>query len=265
MISMFMMVWAIMQPVVIQTLEREVTGIFEVPIFETKMLYWIHHALAGIPVILLITLFPFFPERFYFFKKWWKSILAGSFFFILWDFIFSKLGIWGFNEQYITGDNILGFPVEEICWFPVIGMCSLFVHELISRFEINAITWGKGSLLTIFVLMAGFYLANYEKMYSGVSAAVVMIALFACYRSGILAEIGKFSRSFLVILIPMILFDGLLTGMFTKQALVIYNVEEFSGLRIVSIPIEDFIFGYGFLAIIILLQNWFVNISKSAN
>ena len=63
----------------------------------------------------------------------------------------------------------------------------------------------------------------------------------------------------------MILFDGLLTGMFTKQALVIYNVEEFSGLRIVSIPIEDFIFGYGFLAIIILLQNWFVNISKSAN
>ncbi|MFZ1517038.1 MAG: lycopene cyclase domain-containing protein [Saprospiraceae bacterium] len=261
--SLIMLVLAIIQPVHFQSLEREVPGVSEVTFFETKMLYWVHHALAGIPVLLLITLYPFFPGRFYFFKKWWKPILAGSVFFILWDFVFSKLGIWGFNERYISGQTIFGFPIEEICWFPIIAMCSLFVHELVSRFSIDESRWAYGTLVVVFLGMLIFYGFNFDKMYSGVSAAIVNLILFWFWRGGILAEIGRFSRSFLVILIPMILFDGLLTGMFTKQALVIYNFEEFSGQRIGSIPIEDFIFGYGFLSFLILLQNRFATISKS--
>ncbi|HPH20418.1 MAG TPA: lycopene cyclase domain-containing protein, partial [Haliscomenobacter sp.] len=54
----------------------------------------------------------------------------------------------------------------------------------------------------------------------------------------------RFYRAFLVILIPFLLVDGVLTGGFTQQPVVVYNPAEFMGIRIVSVPVEDAVYGF---------------------
>ncbi len=68
----------------------------------------------------------------------------------------------------------------------------------------------------------------------------------------------------MIITLPMLIMDGMLTGIFTQEALIIYNPSENSGIRIISIPIEDFLFGFSFLAFIVWIKN-VINKRLSAN
>jgi lycopene cyclase domain-containing protein len=54
----------------------------------------------------------------------------------------------------------------------------------------------------------------------------------------------KFYFSYLIILIPFLIVNGILTGAFTPSPVVWYNDSENLGLRIITIPIEDL--GYAF-------------------
>jgi len=60
--------------------------------------------------------------------------------------------------------------------------------------------------------------------------------------------INKFYITFLVILVPFLLVNGILTGSFIKQEVVWYNDHENLGIRIFTIPVEDF--GYAFSLIL---------------
>ena len=34
--------------------------------------------------------------------------------FIIWDSYFTKIGVWGFTPEYLTGFGLFGLPIEEI-------------------------------------------------------------------------------------------------------------------------------------------------------
>jgi len=48
----------------------------------------------------------------------------------------------------------------------------------------------------------------------------------------------------LVFLIHFLLVDGVLRGGFTKEPIVLYNPEEYMGIRILSVPFEDAVYGF---------------------
>ena len=58
------------------------------------------------------------------------------------------------------------------------------------------------------------------------------------------AERARFYFAFLVVLIPFTFVDGVLTGSYTSAPIVIYHPEEFLNLRITSVPLEDYIYGF---------------------
>lgn len=85
----------------------------------------INLACASIP--LACSFYPKFP----FFKQWqcflFANIIAGSLF-LIWDSIFVKLGIWGFNPQYLSGIYIANLPLEEILFFVCIPYACVFTY-----------------------------------------------------------------------------------------------------------------------------------------
>ncbi|MBK9222497.1 MAG: lycopene cyclase domain-containing protein [Saprospiraceae bacterium] len=227
---------------------------FQSSLLETKYLYILHHALAFIPVFIFGIVFNLFSFRDVFIKEYWKPLSVLAILYIGWDMVFTYLRIWGFNETYIIGIKILGLPIEEIAWFLVIPFCSLFTYEVFKRynyFESRFEALIKGLVLLVLVIL---YIVEIDKIYTSISVASCIIVVGYSWIWG-LRGFALFLVAYGVILIPMILFNGMLTGLFTKEGLVVYNPEEFSGNRIFSFPMEDMAFGFSFLYGILCLRD----------
>jgi lycopene cyclase domain-containing protein len=61
--------------------------------------------------------------------------------------------------------------------------------------------------------------------------------------------------TFLVILIPFILINAILTGSFIAEPVVWYDNTENLGIRILTIPIEDFGYAFSLVLFNLLLRN----------
>jgi lycopene cyclase domain-containing protein len=67
----------------------------------------------------------------------------------------------------------------------------------------------------------------------------------------------KFYITFLIILIPFLIVNGILTGSFIEGEVVWYNNEENLGIRLFTIPIEDVFYAFSMLfANLILIEKF---------
>ena len=70
------------------------------------------------------------------FKYLFPSILITATFFIIWDIIFTKNGVWGFSETHTSNVNILSLPIEEWLFFIIIPFSCVFIYESVKYFFI---------------------------------------------------------------------------------------------------------------------------------
>ena len=197
--------------------------------------------------ILIPFLFSFHPKiKFYHhFKILAFSIPLTSIPFIFFDIIFTDLGIWGFNKDYTSDIFIFNLPLEEILFFIVIPYCCLYTYHLIEKFNITffkiADYLNVNILLSLLLLLVAFnYYNNIYTFYCLFSCAL-LIVFENCFFKKI--DYKFFYSTFLVILIPFLIVNGALTGMFGNMV-VWYSPEEIIGIRIITIPIEDSIYAY---------------------
>jgi lycopene cyclase domain-containing protein len=83
---------------------------------------------------------------------------------------------------------------------------------------------------------------NWHKAYTATTCLIAAVVLLIHYILYLGTIRSRFYVAFVVCLFPFILIDGALTGAFQKEAVVIYNPEEFLNLRLFTIPIEDIIY-----------------------
>lgn len=175
----------------------------------------------------------------------WRRIVPAIFIpmllFILWDVWFTHIGVWGFNQQYLTGLYFLLLPVEEWLFFICIPYACLFTYFAFKHFikMPNARGW-EGYSLGVISMITGIIF--YENAYT--SATFIGLG-------GVLIYIGwskwpyllQFLVSFLIILVPFFLLNGILTGSWMSEPVVWYNDQENLGIRIGTIPLEDAFYG----------------------
>ena len=180
---------------------------------------------------------------------WNKFIISTSIIAILylvWDAIFTQHGIWGFNHDYCLDLFILKLPLEEILFFFIIPFCSLFIHyafySVLPKFRLSAkvTKWLTLLIIAIFGILVITY---FSKMYTVVNAIFLIVVLIIGLKFHF-ELLQKFFISFLIILIPFIIVNGILTGAITETPIVWYDNAHNLGLRIFTIPVEDF--GYAF-------------------
>ena len=169
--------------------------------------------------------------------------------FIPWDVIFTINGVWGFNSDYFLGFEILSLPLEEWLFFICIPFACVFTHyALILYFpnlKLNKVATKAISISLVLILFI-LALANYDKWYTLVnfSMAIPLTWLVYKYNPQLLQH---FLLTFLVMLIPFFIVNGVLTGSWIDNQVVWYNNAENLGIRIGTIPVEDSIYAYSMI------------------
>ena len=69
------------------------------------------------------------------FRYLFPSILITGTFFIIWDIIFTKNGVWGFSKVHTSNINIFYLPLEEWLFFIIIPFSCLFIYESVKYFH----------------------------------------------------------------------------------------------------------------------------------
>ena len=221
---------------------------------ESKYLYlWINILSFIVPF-----LFSFYPKA-NFSKKWRyvvPAILVTALIFILWDAIFTRIGVWGFNPRYLSGLYFFGLPLEEILFFFCIPYACLFTYfalnHLVDKDHLFPHQELISSLLITLLLVFGSYYL--DKVYTGITFLLTGLFLAFVMLKLRVRFMGRFYFAFAILLIPFFIVNGILTGAVTPEPVVWYNNEETTGIRIGTVPLEDTV--YALLLMLLPITIW---------
>lgn len=203
---------------------------------------WIDLAALAIPL-----LFSFHP-RLRFHRTWfalWPALLGMMLVFIPWDAWFTHLGIWGFNAAHVSGISWFGLPLEEVLFFICIPYACLFTYHCFRALGVKdyfgkqaaAITWVLvAALLLIIIFFPG-------KAYTAcaLGGLALWLALLRLWVRPV--WLGRAYFTWLILLLPFLMVNGILTGGLLKEPVVWYNGKQLLGVRLGTIPVEDGFYG----------------------
>lgn len=205
-------------------------------------------------VILLSFIGPFvlsFDKKVHFIKFWKPlliSILCVSIPFLVWDEAFTRIGVWGFNPDYLAGIFLGHLPLEEVLFFLVVPYCCVFIHEVLKVYFPNVqllkISFAFGLIMMLLSFLLAVLNTNNYYTFSACSLTFIYTGL------ALLKKFSWFSNyafTYLVCLIPFLIVNGTLTGSVTPEPIVWYSENHIIGLRIITIPFEDLFYNYSLL------------------
>ena len=179
------------------------------------------------------------------------SIAVVSTCYLLWDILVTERGEWSFNGKYLTGVQILNIPLEEVLFFITVPYSCLFIYEVVlyatksSKFRLPA------SVISALILaLLGSSLAFYPQGYTAKALAscgfFLMIALFL---DRPLLESKQYWIWLAICYLPFLIINTVLTAL----PVVEYNSKAIWGLRVGTIPLEDFFYNYAMLSFYLLV------------
>lgn len=188
-----------------------------------------------------------FHQKLKFIKQWRHFVvpcLATASFFLIWDILFTCHGVWSFNSKKVIGIYFFNLPVEELLFFICIPYACLFTYHAISLFvKIKSYT-KPTSIFSIFLILCLVLTAvlHIKQLYTSVTFFLLAIMfIFILFKK--VNWLTHFYFSFLLILIPFFISNGVLTGSWIDAPVVIYNDRYNLGIRLLTIPLEDIFYG----------------------
>jgi lycopene cyclase domain-containing protein len=200
--------------------------------------------LFSISVPFIASFYPKAP----FYKKWkfvWVALLIPGFFFLIWDEYFTQMGIWGFNEKYLTGITLGHLPLEEVLFFICIPYSCLFTYfalgHLIKKDYFQSSQKWISTILIVGLVLVG--IAFIGRAYTGTTFLLlaIFISFEQFYRKA--TYLSRFYFMYMIILVPFLVVNGVLTGSFIEDEVVWYNNQHNLGIRMGTIPVEDTFYG----------------------
>ncbi len=193
------------------------------------------------------------------FIQYWKSVFLAIVLvaipFLIWDVIFTKYGVWGFNPAYYLGVTIYGLPLEEILFFICIPYASIFTHYAFQYFFKDTQLSNKLTrFITISLLISAVIVLvfSFPKAYTTVNFSLFLSLMI--YALVVKDKIlNRFYITFLLVLVPFFIVNGLLTGSFIEEQVVWYNNAENLGVRIGTVPVEDAFYAFNMLYMALIL------------
>jgi len=179
--------------------------------------------------------------------------------FISWDVYFTQKGFWGFSPEHLSGFRMLSLPIEEWLFFLVIPYASVFTFDVVKAYFkgikgrqatqlINLVLLGFALIMVLVFRKRAYTLWTFCLM-----AILIIINEWFMRRPWML----WFYFSYLLVLFPFMIVDGILTGTGISGEVVWYNNSETMGIRIGTIPLEDVFYGFSMVLMNVTLYEFF--------
>lgn len=192
-----------------------------------------------------------FDRKVHFHTHWaylFPSILPVSALYIIWDVLVTIRGHWWFNPEYSGIVTLFHLPLGEWLFFLVVPYATIFIYEVLAGY-VPVRTVISPRNLTILMITLAFLcgalalmlpLPEYTTL-ALISFALMLLTAIVSQRErfGENHTLGFFALSFVAFFIV----NGILTGL----PVVLYSPEHILGTRVLSIPVEDFLYNLSML------------------
>ncbi|NMB82609.1 MAG: lycopene cyclase domain-containing protein [Ignavibacteria bacterium] len=202
-------------------------------------------------LIIIVPLLLTFERNINYYKKLpvlFTSILIVGGAYIIWDIIATFRGDWGFNPEYISGLKIINLPIEEILFFVTVPYSGIFLYET-GKFYLGdkSIQINKPFFYFLAALLIILSIIFIDQYYTFTvmlfSAFFIIFALLLHSRIPILNS-SLYWKWILFMYIPFFLVNYFLTSL----PVVTYSPNAIWGIRITTIPFEDFFYSFSMLS-----------------
>lgn len=166
--------------------------------------------------------------------------------FIAWDIWFTHMGVWWFNTHYTVGWKLAGLPIEEWLFFYCVPFACVFTYFCLDKF----FDWRWASAFNSIIVFVSVIvcsvvaLLHSDKIYTFVTALTTVATLLYLHFIAKKPWIGQASLTYLILMLGFFPVNGILTGTGLESPIVNYNPRGFLGIRMLTIPIEDAVYGY---------------------
>lgn len=218
---------------------------------------WLYSLLLISSVIVPLILS--FDKKLQFYNQWkylFPAIIIVAAIYIVFDIYLTKIGVWGFNPAYHSNIVFMGLPLEEWMFFIVIPYASIFLHDSFVLYFPKVFLHGKIAFylgLVLMTVLAVLVIMRFHKLYTAYIFITGFIALGLSFFDKS-KTIYHFYITYLIILIPFFAVNAILTGTFIENEVVWYNNQENLGIRVLTIPVEDFVYGFSMILLVLLVR-----------
>lgn len=173
------------------------------------------------------------------------AFLTAGLVFIAWDVWATAEGHWGFASEHVMSVRLIGLPVEEVLFFLIIPYSSLFILANLEHYFSDRAFRFPGWLTA--ALSAGFLAAavafrNQAYTRTAMIACGAFFPAAAAFGRGVLGSV-LFWIYMGISYIPFLVVNYLLTS----PPIVWYNPAAIWGIRVTTIPLEDFFYSFAML------------------
>lgn len=192
-----------------------------------------------------------FDKRVAFYKEWkyfFTAMAITSCLYLIWDVIFTALGVWHFNPKFVSGFYIVNLPWEEVFFFVAVPYACLFIYACLRHYVPKIEHRNVGRLISALLLVfsVSMVILNYHRLYTAVTFSLLAFTLLNQLLVTRGSYITHLYTAWFISILPMFIVNGLLTGL----PILIYENTENLGIRIPSfipgmqygIPLEDFFY-----------------------
>jgi lycopene cyclase domain-containing protein len=204
------------------------------------------------------------------FNQSWKSIslaiLVIMTIYIPWDILFTHWEIWQFNSQFTSDTYWLRLPLEEWLFFIATPYSCIFVWRCVQYYFPNMAALDRNNspklswlLLLLLLLMGGILIFRNPQGWYTTTALFAGLGLTLFHFIFNPAHFSGKILTWFILMVPFFICNGILTGIHfweyplintnlesISHFVVGYNPNENAGIRIWSVPAEDFFYGMGF-------------------
>ncbi len=211
-------------------------------------------------IVIIGPLLMSFEKRIQFSRQWryvFPAVLGGMIPYIVWDSAVTGRH-WFFNPLYTLDMRWWKLPIEEWMFFVTVPYSCLFIYENLRAFlpgQYGGYHIGKEwiRVLLFSLLPIGILLLRSGKEYTGL--VLIAIGSYTFLDRQLHTNIFLQARTAVYVLVV-----GLCTTIFnwylTARPVLIYDPQYQLDIRIITIPIEDYVYGWGHILLVTILYEY---------
>lgn len=186
----------------------------------------------------------------------WLRVLIGyllvSVPFIIWDIFAARYGHWDFNAAYTLGGRLGGIAVEEIIFFFTVPLVCLAIFLIVKNKVSPTFRAGPALLAALGLVAAAISLVWFDHGYTFTVSVVGVAACVLLLAQSTLIHLKAFWIFQLILLGVFIVANTFLTAL----PVITYGEQAIIGLRIGTIPVEDFLYNFSLINLFLLIYRW---------